>query len=253
MIKIGNLKFDYERNLSYVGYEDSKRTIEVLKPIANRKLPLIFWICCGGFRISDRPKSVINSIKHKFALNGFIAADITVTVVEDYKQRYESFPQNIYDVVRGLSYLKSNSDRFNIDLERVYIAGSSAGACLAVIASWNPRQILEINDELPAIKGTLSICGAANRNYGKPESRPPNQEIYNLGSPELRASPDCPPIFIAHGTEDETVPFSQALQYVSICKKFNIKHKLHSIKGKGHSLDWEHWGEQALEFLSAID
>ena len=67
-------------------------------------------------------------------------------------------------------------------------------------------------------------------------------EIYNKISPIYQASPDDPPILLAHGNADAVVPFSQSEKLLEKLKKENIICELLVKQGGGHG----RWNDEAV-------
>lgn len=107
---------------------------------SDKKYPLILFCHAGGFTGGSRLN--VMSISDKFADQGFIVAAL------DYRTGYsKGTPQNcsadvftmhnafyraVQDAKACLRFLAANADTYNIDTNWIFIAGSSAGATLAM-------------------------------------------------------------------------------------------------------------------------
>jgi acetyl esterase/lipase len=145
------------------------------------------------------------------------------------------WPAQIFDCKAAIRWLRANAAKYNIDPDRIGVWGASAGAHLAAMlgtsggaealegslgaftnASSRVQCVVDCfgpSDFTSLSRNTNSIrFGAA----GSPESRliggtvSENPEAARSASPATYASSDDPPFLIAHGTKDNTVPFSQS-------------------------------------------
>jgi acetyl esterase/lipase len=100
--------------------------VRVFAPIAyDSALPALLHIHSGGF--------VLGSIEDEHALLAAVALDAgAVVVTVDYRLAPEHpYPAALDDCYAALCWMAENADRLGIDLDRVGIAGASAGGALA--------------------------------------------------------------------------------------------------------------------------
>jgi acetyl esterase/lipase len=142
----------------------------------------------------------------------------------------------IGDAKRAVAWMKANADRYDVDPERIVVAGGSAGGLLALMAAYALEQPELITNDLQGID--TSVCGivafypvvdlrsyVAYSNYattrigplemtsprevvagllgGTPEEVP---ERYDLLSPCNHVSALCPPTLLLQGEHDHVVP-----------------------------------------------
>jgi acetyl esterase/lipase len=89
-------------------------------------LPLIVWICGGGFTEMDRNVHVPELAW--FAKHGYAVASV------DYSVNYRShFPELVEDVKLAIRFLKAHGAEYNLDTTRIALMGESAGGYLSAL------------------------------------------------------------------------------------------------------------------------
>lgn len=186
--------------------------------------PAAVWLFGGGWFSGSRgggPSYWCSSL----AAHGIVCAAV------DYRlSQYAPFPAQIHDVKAAIRWLRGNADTYRIDPDRIGIWGHSAGGHLAALAA--------LTGDLPALEGDCGTPGVSSRvqaaaiasansdflSLDLPDLDNPaitqlfggglaeREDLMRLASPITHVQPGGPPCLIAHGTRDETVPFSQAEQ-----------------------------------------
>jgi acetyl esterase/lipase len=125
----------------------------------SEKKPLFVYLHGGGF-VSGSPdyrKALISNI----AADGYVVAGIFYGLSPKY-----IFPSPVENIYKALAFLKANAEKYNFDPEKIYVAGESAGATLAVtlgIISSNEKikGFFKLPDESKNLTfdGIGAICG----------------------------------------------------------------------------------------------
>ncbi|OMH25224.1 acetylesterase [Bacillus thuringiensis serovar londrina] len=128
----------------------------------NGKTPIIFWVHGGGFVGGD--KSDITGYGIELAAQGYSVVNINYALAPKRK-----YPTPILQLGEAYKYIKENATKFNLDLNRVYFAGDSAGAQISsqfvnIQTSEKYAKLTKINAvvEPNTIKGVLLFCGPYN-------------------------------------------------------------------------------------------
>lgn len=137
-----------------------KNRYDLYLPEGNQKAPLILWIHGGAFVAGD--KSGVNTWASLLASEGYAVAAMN----------YEWAPEAVWpaqllqirDCLDAVKALPEAEDR--IDMDRVFLAGDSAGAHMAAQAAllcfqedFAERTGLSMPVKKPALKGLLLYCG----------------------------------------------------------------------------------------------
>ncbi|CAJ0944755.1 unnamed protein product, partial [Mesorhabditis belari] len=115
----------------------------------SEKLPLLFWIHGGGFRVGGKYYYENSGILRNVASKRIVFASA------DYRMGFEGFvatrsndmPGNLAleDVALALKFLRENADSMGFDVNNIIVAGESAGGTMAGIFGVSPRLKGEIH------------------------------------------------------------------------------------------------------------
>ncbi|HDR5276107.1 alpha/beta hydrolase [Bacillus thuringiensis] len=121
--------------------------------------PVIFWVHGGGFVGGD--KSDITGYAVELAAHGYIVVNINYALAP--KKQY---PTPVLQLGEAYEYIKANTKKYGLKLDRVYFAGDSAGAQISgqfvnVQTSTEYAKLTRITPvvEFTTIKGVLLFCG----------------------------------------------------------------------------------------------
>jgi acetyl esterase/lipase len=119
--------------------------------------PLIIWMHGGGWTGGDRTEAnTSEAVLHEVS-NGDAVASIDYHLVHDGG----TFPVPIQDAKRAVRYFKANAARWNLDPSKVLLAGLSAGAYNAALATVSGPGQFEPTNLPPALAAVdSSVIGA---------------------------------------------------------------------------------------------
>jgi acetyl esterase len=117
-----------ERDVPYLPTGRADHTLDVYRPIgmtSSEPLPVVFYVHGGAFRSLSKETHWIMGLA--FARRGF------VTVVPNYRLAPQHrFPAGLEDVAAAWRFMVENAARYGGDVNRIVLAGESAGANLAL-------------------------------------------------------------------------------------------------------------------------
>jgi acetyl esterase/lipase len=125
----------------------------------SRPLPLVLWVHGGGW--VGGAKDEITGYFKLIAHNGYIVAG----------PRYSLAPAHHYptpprQMMQALSYLQANAERFQIDPDRIAVAGDSAGAQIAaqlgaLVTTPGYAETVGVEPTIaaPQLRGLVLACG----------------------------------------------------------------------------------------------
>lgn len=193
---------------------------------AHAALPAVIWLHGGGFVANSR--SVLSWYLPVLAARGY------ATIAIDYSRAPEArFPTPVRQTDAALTYLVANAERFNIDRERIFLAGDSAGAQIAaqtalIISDPSYARQMAIAPRMARapLRGVVLFCGLydpPSLNFETSFGRLMRTVIWAyLGTRdphdprvrELSVTPQVtaayPPVFISVGNADSLAPQSVA-------------------------------------------
>ena len=163
-------------------------------------------------------------------------------------------PTCVEDGKSAIRWLRQHADELGLDGQRLVAAGGSAGghiaACAGVISGFDdPSEDLAVSSTPAALalfNPVLDVTfdpGLAERFGGT--------AIAEHLSPLRQIRADLPPTWIAHGSEDATVPFRQARQFTAQMLAAGNQVTLFEALGAQHGFfNRSPWLEQTLGSLS---
>lgn len=236
-------KWDFEtrKDLAYgVGAIRSGRDTRTLRldaflPVGMdgfRKAAIVF-VHGGGFESGD--KRAYRDECRYFARKGFATFSIEYRLRRDEPPLPPGEPVTIASYARpafvdtkaALRWVGAHAPEFGIDPDRIFLAGTSAGAIAALAAGvtggaaflgdlpGRPALAANTPGTPVAVRGIISFCGGL---YGLADS---------IDSRD-------PPILLYHGTEDRVVPYAEALAVRDRCRAVGLPCEFYPIEGKGH-------------------
>lgn len=228
---------------------------------SNSRNPFILVVPGGGFTHFGQKEQ--ESVAQFWNSKGFSSAVLYYTLAP-FK-----FPDALFDLSRAVAFIREKSDEWNIDKDRIYLCGFSAGGYLcAALGCWwnspllksggfNPEQIKP--DALclcyPVISADKAICHEGSiqhltENLSEEEciriceltstqiqdSDNPKEKIREALSLERHVGSDFPRTFIWHTEEDKSVPpqntlrLAESLMNKGICFEYHLFEKgLHGL------------------------
>ncbi len=116
--------------------------MDLLLPQVQNKLPAVIFVTGGGFISSNRARQL--QLRMYLAEKNFVVASINYRTAPNSR-----FPQPIEDVKSAIRFVKANAQKFNVDAEKIFVIGSSAGGYLTAFAAvTNGDKIFNVGENL---------------------------------------------------------------------------------------------------------
>lgn len=228
---------------------------DIAYPKSATKLPAI--LSMHGGRWSRGTKLDNGAIKvDEWARLGFVAMTI------DYRLRDLSPPPACYqDVQCAIRYLHAHAEQYNIDEDRIFLIGQSAGGHMVSLAATLG------NGDLPKKGGwdmarddiRASICVSGPHDL---ETCPwgnlwtPNEDNKardrKWASPIQHVSAAMKPLLIFHSDDDKSVPIANALAMVDVLKAKQAPYEFHHYEKAGHMGITPEVIEKSLAFIQKV-
>lgn len=188
---------------------------------------------CGG------DKEDFNWLGEFFSSKNYITANINYRLL--YTDDNIKYPCQLEDLDLAIEKVKSISKDINKEIDNFILIGYSAGGYIITqysLSNYNP------DIEISAIIGMSTLYNVTDEQM-LPSSLfedlfdctyEENPALWNMSNPINNITSNTPPVLILHGTEDITVPYSQALSFKSKLDDYNIPSKLVSYEGSNHGL-----------------
>jgi acetyl esterase/lipase len=227
--------FDYKEteNITYANAKSGDTTmpllLDVYRPVATEKLPknlpAMIFAFGGGWRKGSKDVKYIRDLCAYYAERGYVAVSIQYRIQKDNppatagpapgsgkNEQFNLMNAAFHDTCNAVRWVRANAGKYDIDPNRIGIGGVSAGAFNALNAGLCDEKITGPDVEVAAV---ISLMGA-------------------IGASHIDESD--PPVFIAHGTGDNLVPFAMVKGMVRRLDEVGAKYSLYPVDGVAHRL-----------------
>lgn len=255
-------------DIPFAEVDGQQLAIDLYLPEGKPNAPLVVFVHGGGWQRGSRTEMPLGAM----APAGFAFASV------DYRlSPVARFPAQAYDIKGAIRFLRAKQSEYGYDSSRVAIAGTSAGAHLAIlIGVTNGNKELEGtvggNLEQPSdVQAILSYYGASDFMTilkqstpfglgvrvpalqlllgGQPEEQ---EALAKLASPVYHLDANDPPLLLLHGDQDPQMPINQSLQMYGAYREKGLDAEFLPVYQAAHGGRKFHEGEQlkaATEFL----
>jgi acetyl esterase/lipase len=226
-----------ERGVVYGVDQGSALLADIAYPSAARGVPAIIYVHGGSWRAGSRNGNGALDVE-QWAGFGFFAMTI------DYRLVMASpAPAPYQDVQTAIRWVHAHADRYDIDPDRVYLIGNSAGGHLVSLAAtlgegpypktggWDSAR----NDvrAVISVSGPYDIPTLAWGNLWSPIEGDVD-EARRLASPIRHVGPDTKPMLVLHSEDDQAVLMEQAVNMVEALSDAGVHHRFVRWEDKGH-------------------
>jgi acetyl esterase/lipase len=237
--------------------------------------PLLMLIHGGAFVGGSKQQDAIVDMANYYASRGFVVFSIdyrlrdhmgtipqawidatSVGNPSNLDQIFAIYPAH-RDAKAALRWIMANAQNYNINKDYITVGGGSAGAITSIGICVS--ELDDYKDEISSSEdNTLSSTNLSQTYevqtildfWGSTESIEILESIYG----HQRFDSNDPALFIAHGTEDPTIPVSSAEDLKTICETNEIDFVYYPLEGKGHgpwgaTVDGKSLSDLSFEFI----
>jgi acetyl esterase/lipase len=202
--------------------------------------PTIVWVHGGGFSSGTKTSPEIVDEANTFARKGYVNVSINYRLTPGgcsaggpTAECVQAIFDAQHDAQSAVRFLRANATTYGVDVNRIAIGGTSAGALTALHVGFNSDDPGTGGNptQSSAVRAAVSLSGAKV-----------------LGS----ASTGDAPSLLFHGTNDGLVPYQWAVNTVNEAKAAGLQSFLTTWQGAGHVPYTEHRSEildQTRNFL----
>src|SRR5262245_11382036 len=221
----------------YGRVEGSALLANIAYPDGPSLKPAILSVHGGRWRAGNRADA--SSIKvAQWAEFGFFAMSIDYRLVGG-----SPAPAPQLDLLCAIRWLHAHAAEYNVDPERIYLIGQSAGGqMVSMIATAGEAGFPRVGGwekarsdvrAVISVAATYELTGLSWGNLWTPITGDVN-EARKHASPINHVSGSTKPILVIHSDDDKSVPVQQAADMVEKLKAAGVKHRYVHYTDKGH-------------------
>ncbi|KIX06134.1 uncharacterized protein Z518_04108 [Rhinocladiella mackenziei CBS 650.93] len=238
-------------NVPYVENGHTRQKLDLFLPQGSNQRPLIIYIHGGAFLFGTKETELV---PRHLQTKGYAVASL------DYRLSGDAyFPAALEDCKSAVRWLRAHADMYRLDPDQFVAWGESAGGHqAAMLGTTDTTKEFDVGEYLnvsSAVQGVVDYYAPSDflqmDDHALPGTRPHNApnspESRYLGgtitehpdrvkraNPMTYVSASTPPFFIAHGTDDHTVPFHQSELLVAALKEAGVPVIFHPVDGADH-------------------
>lgn len=217
-------------------------TLTVYQPTSNANGIAVLVIPGGGYAhlsINKEGKQVAQWLNTQ----GITAFVLKYRLPDDKTMADKSIGP-LQDAQEALRIIRRNAKQWNVNPDKIGVAGFSAGGHLAaLLANHYMDESYKSKDNISArpdfclllypvisMKNEIAHKGSQRNLLGEN----PSEEAISRFSNELHVTDSTPPTFIIHAADDKSVPVEHSLLYFSALKKSGVSAEIHVFETGGH-------------------
>jgi acetyl esterase/lipase len=229
---------------SRVAGEELKLDVHYPAQWVKRPAPAIVMIHGGAWVAGKRQD--MNPLAILMARNGFVVANISYRLAPKHK-----YPAFVDDAQTAVRFVRANAAKYGIDPNRIGSCGASAGGHMAIFVGFRetrnpkPTEFPGVSSRVQAIFDFFgptdmsrdyppSVDGLYAIVLGKPKAE--SKELVFDASPFNFIDLKSPPLFVYHGTADQTVPIIQSKHLEKRYAELGLTFEKRYLDGVGHEI-----------------
>jgi alpha-L-fucosidase 2 len=228
---------------------------DVAYPEGKGPFPAIISVHGGRWVASNRRGQGVINVK-QWAEMGYFAMSIEYRLV-----RCTPAPACYQDMLCSIRWMHANAKNYNVDPNRIFLIGMSAGGHLVSLAGTLGEGSFERTggwkEQPHTVRGIISVAAPYDlpnldwANLWAPAGKD-GDAARKLASPIQHVSEKSAPILIVHADNDRSVPVKQANDMVDALKKAKARHRYAHSTDRGHMEITPYVVEQSQKFIDDI-
>jgi acetyl esterase/lipase len=253
-------KHDYTiiANIPYDKYPQT--VLDIMQPTTHApgKRPGVVMFHGGGW-IESTKETMMSSFCLPYLRQGFVVCNVEYRLAP-----VATAPAAVNDALDASAWFFRNAAKYGVDPKRIVVTGASAGGHLALMAGMVPASAgLGPASPFAAIVDCYGptdvadlVAGPHHKSWAEewlPE-QPGRMELAKRLSPLTYVRKRLPPVFIAQGADDHTVPVEQNARLEQALKAVGVPVVRILVPGAKHGFSKEQWvgvHQQIFDFLKA--
>lgn len=262
-------KLSYQKDVVYDHQDGVDLRLQIITPepyqYNGEKFPCILYVKGSAWMKQKLYTDV--PLLSAMAGRGYVIA-----IVEYRSSDIAVFPAQRNDAISAINFMRANADKYMVDPRNIFVWGGSSGAHVALFAGLEMKD-KQVNAEVPEINGIIAYfpptdvlhlkddpTAASKGDEHSPEGLLLGKvAVWNASGKAKEASPlyyikdneKMPPVFLAHGTKDRVVPFSQADALANEMEKYGREYEFYALRNADHG-SWQFWTKEMLDKVDAF-
>lgn len=235
-------------DIRYVVTPQGPQSLDLYRPqTITGKLPVIVFVHGGGWKGGDKKSAIKNAVW--LVPEGYAVASINYRLTD-----VSAWPTQIDDCYAAVRWVRDNSDKYQLDGDRIVSWGTSAGGHLSALMGTRPFPNAESTSS--RVQASIDWFGPADLLTMPPNMVTDSQSFEKVSQsngakllqaavmtvPDLakdasalyQVSADDPPMLLMHGDQDASVPLAQSQRLAEALNAVGVPNHLEVIRGAGH-------------------
>lgn len=200
----------------------------------------------GGGWVHTGKETAYRSLCLPYLERGFVVANVEYRVASQ-----ATAPAAVTDALDATRWFFKHARQYHVDEKRIVVTGGSAGGHLALMVGMTPKSahlgpvspIAAVIDGY-GITDAVELLNGPNRQFWADDwipSGPRRVELARRVSPLTYVRHELPPIFIAQGADDHTVPVEQSIRLHDALEMDGVPSSLEIVPEAKHGFNREQW------------
>ena len=242
----------YKENVKYGQVDEHELLADIAYPETDKPLTAIISVHGGRWRGGHKRDN--STIKAKqWAEFGLFSMSIEYRLV-----KVALAPACYQDLQCAIRYVRAHAKQYNIDTDRIFLIGQSAGGHMVSLAATigdgkYPRTggWEKASNDFRAAISVAANYELTTLSWGEiwTPAKGDAIEARKYASPVNHIGKKTKPLCILHSDNDRSVPIENALLMVDALKKAKLPHKFHRYESMGHMGINQEVIDRSLEFI----
>lgn len=200
----------------------------------------------GGGWVNSGKETAYRSLCLPYLERGFVVANVEYRVASQGMA-----PAAVTDALDAARWFFKHARQYHVDPKRIVVTGGSAGGHLALMVGMTPKSahlgpaspIAAVIDGY-GITDAVELLNGPNRQFWADDwipAGPGRVELAMRVSPMTYVRHNLPPILIAQGADDHTVPVEQSVRLHDALDMDGVANELEIVPDAKHGFSREQW------------
>lgn len=234
-----------QRDIHYDRYPATVLDILQPKPSGDDPAPGVIVFHGGGWVHSGK-ETAYRSLCLPYLERGFVVANVEYRVASQ-----ATAPAAVTDALNATRWFFKHARQYHVDPKRIVVTGGSAGGHLALMVGMTPKsaRLGPVSPVAAVIDGygitdAVELLNGPHRQFWAGDwipAGPARVELAQRVSPMTYVRHDLPPIFLAQGADDHTVPVEQSIRLHDALEMDGVPSELVIVPDAKHGFSREQW------------